>query len=137
MPLNDNDILVDPDTGETYAVMRVPVKTPGSKKPVVKYPKYSLIFNDAWAALLQDKDLTLSDFKVLMAVILKSSSTEVEFPTELKAIVETSAVYKSRVVDSMAKLTKKGLIRRPRRGFLALNPEIAWRGSAEGRTAEL
>lgn len=118
------------DAGE-YLGELVPKGAQRSKKTFGE--PFVVLFQQAAAALAARKDLTASDYRVFLALLARASQENPVFDTDPAGLSLELGMHLGQVSRSVRRLGETGLIERPFRGKVALNPAIAWRGTSEQR----
>lgn len=117
------------------------VEERGGKKGTARISRYSspyvVLFLTHLSAIARDRELTGTDLRVLLVVLARASHEHPDFDTDPGGIAAELGVHEQEVYRALRILAAKDLIRRPKKGKLALNPAIAWRGSADARERAL
>lgn len=128
--------LVDDDTG---AVLEGTVLTFDQRKapPKARFDAPWMAFFDAGLDALMDEKLTVSDYRIFFALVQRAVPALTEWEIRSREVAERLQMDERRVRRGVAKLVEAGLLSRPRRGFLAFEPRLFWRGSSSDRVTVL
>lgn len=83
--------------------------------------------------IARDRALDGTDLRVFLAVLARATQETPSFDSDPAGIATDLDIHVRQVGKSLAKLAGRGLLLRPKRGKLALAPDVAWRGTAQAR----
>jgi hypothetical protein len=94
---------------------------------------FVFLFQKNLTELAQNRALTGFDLRVLLVVLSRATQESPMFDSDPHGLAAEMGANVRQVTASLKTLADEGYIERPKRGKLALNPEIAWRGTAVAR----
>lgn len=107
---------------------------PVKKKPTGHGEPWMTLFNAGIFHAAQQTDLSGTDYRVLLANWLLPSNTDEGWHVDHRKVARIIGASESQVLASTAKLVRRGLLTKPRRGYLHHHPLFSWRGTTTSRT---
>lgn len=123
---------VNDDTGEVFSG-RVTQFDPRNRPPKARFDAPWMAVFDAGLEALMDARLTVSDVRVFYALLARSTTTGEQWEIRAELISDRLGMDLRRVRRGVAAIVEAGLLTRPRKGWVAFNPDMFWRGTSEAR----
>lgn len=138
MPVDRTLLLADEDGGvQRYSVLEETARASRPKDAKGYSDAYVTVFQGALLRAANIEGITRTQLRVWMAALARATIENAEFDAEPAQIGAALGMDPKTVIRSVTQLVAHGLLLRPRRGKLALPPDVAWRGTVIAREAAL